>query len=272
MAENQVLGWRGEPVRATESPGGVLLLVDYKDALVTWDSVPWPPPALVSRLVADEEQSSKWPAEIQTLATERLGFYCRLQSINSEDAMTWSAFGPLADAHDEVRVRFLRWICDQVGLPSDDRVCSVDLWRRIAHPQKPSASNGPELDAVIEGDRTVVFVEAKWGSPEGTGQGPSGTATQMQLRREYLERFGHSVYGGRRFMVLGVVLSGDVEKVTPADSEHVATRTITWSALCSWPEHPMARQLQAYFRWKLTHSTTKGAGVVASELPVEIDP
>lgn len=88
--------------------------------------------------------------------------------------MTWSVFGPLADAEPALRASFLGWICGQAGLPGEDCGRTVDLWRRIAHPQKPAASNGPELDAVLEGDRTVVFVECKWGSPEGRGQGPLG--------------------------------------------------------------------------------------------------
>src|SRR4051812_25259492 len=165
-----VVGWRSEPVRAARSPGGVLLLADYEDALLSWATPPWPPPSLITRLVADDEQPAKWSAETRALVTERLGFYCRLQSINSEDAMTWSVFGPLAVAPVERRVWFLRWICNRIGLPAQDNQCDVDLWRRIAHPRKPSASNGPELDAVLEGDRTVVFVECKWGAPEGTGQ------------------------------------------------------------------------------------------------------
>lgn len=87
----------------------------------------------------------------------------------------------------------------------------------------------------------------------------------MGLRREYLERFGRAVYGDRRFLVLGVVLGGTLEEATPPDSEHVATRTITWSDRCGWPEHPAGDQLAAYFRWKLAHSTAAGARRLASE-------
>jgi hypothetical protein len=180
--EVSVAAWHGREVRATRSPGGVLLLADYEDAIVTVDAPDWPPPALVAKLVADEQQSGQWPGDVQAVVTERLGFYCRLQSANSEDAMTWSVFGPLIYGDASARVALLNWICDRSGLPADNSVCAIDLWRTIAHPQKPAASNGPELDAILVGDRTVVFVEAKWGSPEGTGQGPSGTATQMQLR------------------------------------------------------------------------------------------
>jgi hypothetical protein len=265
VVSETVIGWRGQPVRAVSSPSGVLLLADYEDALVSWQAPPWPPPSLITRLVADEEQPARWPNETRALVTERLGFYCRLQSVNSEDAMTWSAFGPLLVSGGDRRVAFLRWICDGVGMRPDDTQCAVDLWRRVAHPRKPSASNGPELDAVLEGDRTVVFVECKWGSPEGTGQGPDGTATQMGLRREYLERFGRAIYGERRFVVLGLVLGGSIEKVTPPDSEHVITRTLTWSELCGWSDHPMADELTAYFDWKLGHSTVKGARALAAD-------
>lgn len=241
-----------------------MLLADYEDAIVKLDVSDWPPPALVAKLVADDRQSDRWPPEVQAVATERLGFYCPLQSVNSEDAMTWSVFGPVMYGTASDRVSLLNWICDRSGLPSENSICAVDLWRTIAHPQKPAASNGPELDAVLVGDRAVAFVEAKWGSPEGTGQGPSGTATQMQLRREYLDRFGAQVFGERHFIVLGVVLEGAVEKVTPPDSERVVTRSLTWADLCDWNGHPMSDQLRAYYEWKLQNSSARAARALAA--------
>jgi hypothetical protein len=181
------------------------------------------------------------------------GGYTPLQSINSEDAITWSFFGPLKYGPAATRAGFLRWLFARLDMAADDTVATIDLWRRIPHPEKPSAP-GPELDALLHGDRSVVFVEAKWGSPEGIGQGPAGTATQMQLRRDFLERYGRRVYGDRRFMVVGVVLADPIEAAPPQDSEHVATRTIRWEELAEFPGHPAHDQLAAYLAWKRKHS------------------
>ena len=137
----------------------------------------------------------------------------------------------------------------RLELPAHDTAVTMDLWRRIPHPEKPSAP-GPELDAVLHGDQTVVYVEAKWGSPEGIGQGPSGTATQMQLRRDFLENYGKRIYGERQFLVLGVVLSDPIEAVTPPDTEHVVTRTLRWQDLAEFDARPAHNELADYVAWK----------------------
>jgi hypothetical protein len=113
---------------------------------------------------------------------------------------------------------------------------------------------GPELDALLHGDQSVVFVEAKWGSPEGTGQGRAGTATQMQLRCAFLERYGRAVYGDRQFVVLGVVVRDPIEASPPRDSELVVTRIIRWAELAEFSGHPAHDQLGAYVAWKRLHS------------------
>lgn len=77
-------------------------------------------------------------------------------------------FGPLIYGDAGVRAAFLNWLLAELDLPADNTVCAIDLWRRIPHPEKPSAP-GPGLDALLHGDRSVVYVEAKWGSSEGTG-------------------------------------------------------------------------------------------------------
>ena len=50
----------------------------------------------------------------------------------------------------------------------------------------------------------------------------------MQLRRDFLERFGRRIYGDRQFVVLGVVLGDPIEAVTAPDAAHVRTRTLRW--------------------------------------------
>jgi hypothetical protein len=102
--------------------------------------------------------------------SDRLGHYTPLQSINSEDVITWSFFGPAIYGGAALRAAFLRWLLTRLRLPAEDTMASIDLWRRVPHPQKPSAP-GPELDALLHGGRSVLFEEAKWGSPEESARG-----------------------------------------------------------------------------------------------------
>ncbi len=251
--EQTIDGWTGNAVCVARSPSGVLLLCDYADNVIRSADVPWPPPTLVAKLVADDRVSSKWPAQLRDSVCSRLGHYTPLQSINSEDAITWSFFGPLMYGSPRVRVQFLRWLLERLELSAEDTVATFDLWRRIPHPEKPSAP-GPELDALLHGDRTVVYVEAKWGSPEGVGQGPGGTSTQMQLRRDFVENYGRRIYGARRFVVLGVVLQDLIEAITPGDSDHVTTRTIRWENLAEFSGRSAQGEFAHYLAWKRHHS------------------
>jgi hypothetical protein len=252
----QIETWRGEVAEVARSPSGVLLLCDYADNLLGAPGVAWPPPALVAKLVADGRVSGTWPESLLTRVSARLGYYCPLQSINSEDAITWSYFGSLMYGGADARLDFMSWLLKRIGLPAGDTVCTVDLWRRIPHPQKPAAP-GPELDVLLQGDRSVVYVEAKWGSPEGTGQGPGGTATQMGLRRDFLDNYGAKVYGDRRFAVVGAVVQDPVESATPPDTASVVTRTITWQELSTFGEHPMGGEFGDYLAWKRVHSSAR---------------
>ena len=108
--------WRGEPIEVARSPSGVVLLRDFADNLIRTSDVSWPPPALVSKLVAADRVSSRWPAALADRVSGRLGHYTALQSINSEDAITWSFFGPLMYGEPSRRVAFMRWLLDRLQL------------------------------------------------------------------------------------------------------------------------------------------------------------
>ena len=170
-----------------------------------------------------------------------MGHYCALQSINAEDTITWNFFGTLMHAPEAERASFLNWICDRLGLPwTNNTRCAIDLWRRIPHPYFPGA-DGPELDAVLDGDECVVFVEAKWLSPEGTGRGPNGTRVgQMHLRQQFFARWGQALYGDRGKLALSLGLSGKLTPDHGPDEHGIAVRSITWSDLATYDAHPNA--------------------------------
>ena len=82
--------WNGREIRVDRSPGGVLLFCDVDDALIRAETTCWPPPQVVMKLGAAQHES-KVPASVR----QKLGHYSALQSINSQDAITWNFFGGL---------------------------------------------------------------------------------------------------------------------------------------------------------------------------------
>jgi hypothetical protein len=230
----------------------------------------WPPPALVMEIGAGEPNRYPFTEELRSLVCAPLGHYCALQSINSEDALTWNLLGTLMHGSDQQRTEFLNWLCERPDLPHEwaqNTRCAIDLWRRIPHPYYPS-TDGPELDAVLDGDECVVFVEAKWLSPEGTGRGADDTRVgQMHLRQRFFQRWGSEIYGGNRGMLVrGIVLAGRlVEDAGPA-KDGVAVRSITWSELAEYDHHPNGREFRDYYIWKLKHSPRAQKRVAAGAI------
>jgi hypothetical protein len=246
--------WNGQPASALRSPSGVLL-ADWADNVICPPHGAWPPAALVMKLGDAERPDRPLPPALAGPLSAKLGHRTALQSINSEDAITWSTFGPLMEAPAGTRAAFLNWLCSEFGLPwTDNTLASIDLWRRVPHPDKPRAAGGPELDAVLVGDHYVVFVEAKWGSGEGQGQGVSQTKGQIQLRREFLQHYGRRLWGEVGLLVLGVVRSEAIAPDSGPDAEGVAVRSVTWERLAAWPQHPCGGELAAYVGWRSEHS------------------
>jgi hypothetical protein len=222
----------------------VLLFCDVEDALIRTDAAYWPPPQVVMKLGA-AQHGEKLPASVR----EKLGHYSALQSINSEDAITWNFFGGLIN-QPSASASFLNWLCARLELPwAGNSAAIADVWRRIPHPDKPIAP-GPELDAVLIGEEIVVMVEAKWGSIEGTGQGVAGDKGQIQLRREFLTAYGRRIWGKRGLLVLGVTRDSPLMIADGPDDQNVAVASITWSRLAEWLEHPAGDEFARHLRWK----------------------
>jgi len=250
-----VIDWNGREIDAARSRGGVLALADFSDNLIHSDvAQPWPPPAIVQKLY-ESRQARAFDEPDLAAVTSRLGIYSDLQSLHSEDAITWSYFGPLMVDAPSTRAGFLNWLVERLDLPwTENHSCSIDLWRRVPHPDK-SLPGGPELDFVLDGDRCVVFGEAKWLSGEGRGQGRAGDKGQMQLRREFFAKNGPAVYGEREFVVLGVSRSeGDLADSGGDGGGSAVTRSISWADLGAFDGHPKQDEFGRYLEWKTSHS------------------
>jgi hypothetical protein len=246
----RVADWNGREIEIVRSKGGVHAVCDFNDNLIRDDRLPWPPPPIVQKLYASTH--AKAFADDLPAAEATLGHYSDLQSLNSEDAITWSYFGPFLVEAPAARARFLNWLLEQVDLSVFARStrCGIDLWRRIPHPEKPESSGGPELDVVLDGDAAVVFAEAKWLSKEATNQGLSKAKGQLELRRDFLGKIGRRIYGERGLVVIGIVLDEPLAAVTPPDAHGVHTASIRWEELAQFPKHPKRDEFRRYLAWK----------------------
>ncbi len=238
-------------IQVVESRGGVLATVDALANVVRASVAPWPTPELIQKLYG----SHKWKGKTQeddVEARKSLGHYCDLQSLSSEDAITWSFFGPLIYGPVHWREEFTRELFRSVDLPEPGSV-AIWLWRRIPHPEKVETQGGPEIDFGVLSDDTLLLGEAKWNSPLGSGQGVAGDRTQLDLRRAYCVGLGRlDLPRIRHWCVLGVGRKADILK--SADTGDTKIANLSWQNLASMMPERLAEELQQYLAWKERHS------------------
>lgn len=248
MAAIVLEDWNNRPVEMIRSKGGVFAFPDFSDNLIKIDQGCWPPPEILQKLCKSEKLWA-YPDEDQGVLIEKLGYYCDLQSVHSEDAMQWSYFGPLIYGSEDQRVKFACWLKAKLELGTQEPTrCSISLWRRLPHPDNGSP-NGPELDLLICTDQFVMVVESKWRSGEARWQGIDGTSTQLQLRQRYLARFGRSLFGGMQLAVLYVILD-ESQRASGHSTLPFAVVNLLWRDLCGYREHPKSEEIKRYYDWK----------------------
>lgn len=249
--------WNGRDVRIVRSNGGVKATVDLFDNVLRGDIHPWPPPEIVQKCYGSDTHRF-FSTESAAAASERLTYYSALQSLHSEDAVTWSVFGPVIYASDTVQASYARDLCQTLGMsPPSEGSAQWWLWRRIPHPDKP-VSGGPEIDVGLAIGDVVILGEAKWGSGLGKGQGILRDKDQVTLRREWCEQVAarELFQDARRFVVLGISRTGDMlaDRKSECRDAAVAYHDITWDTLASLPSHPVGDELRRYLAWKGEHT------------------
>lgn len=245
MAICQIANWNGRTVSAVQSRGGVWAFLDYLDNVIRPRDCAWPAPELVQKLARSDKQMYFFP-EDQPLLAQRLGYYTDLQSVNSEDALVWSYFGPLAYATPDARRRWADWLLGRLGGTRPVQDCSVALWRRVPHPDNYS-QGGPELDSVIVTDSAVLLVEAKWRSGEARWQGLDGRMGQIELRSKFIRLLGAKIYDERRLMLLSITLD---ERVEPPRADAPFLTSLLWKDIVRCPAHPSSAEIERYYDWK----------------------
>jgi hypothetical protein len=250
----EIADWNGQPMQVVRSRGGgAIAAYDYTRNMIQTPFTPWPSAEVLQKLCASTRSGAFHPEDYSALAA-KLGFYSDLQSLNSEDAMTWSYFGPIVHTTPEVRAHFMMSLLSKIGVADHSGLASAWLWRRVVHPDKPITMGGPEIDFGLQSGSAVILGEAKWRSKVGKGQGVNRDKDQIQLRREVLEKFGRAFFpSARTLVVLGVGIEDDVacESTAVLDSgARVIVCNLPWKALCSFDAHPLRPEVAAYYDWK----------------------
>jgi hypothetical protein len=249
--------WRGAEVEVAHSAGGVIAVVDPWANTVRGGVSPWPPPELIQKAYQSRQVRSFRDAHAAA-AIRALGYYTDLQSLHSEDALTWSVFGTVAYAAPSIRTAFVAELLRLIDIPHEEPVLDANiwLWRRLPHPDT-LVPGGPEVDFGIQTADVFLLGEAKWLSPVGALQGVAGDKDQLALRREFCEKYGRGVLPGcRRFVVLAVSRAGGVLPETNAEVAGVSVhaRDATWERVVALSSHPSADELRVYLVWKLLNS------------------
>jgi hypothetical protein len=250
----QIPSWSSTAtVTVAESAGGVLATIDPLANLVRAGVSPWPPAELLQKLYGSDRWRGKTD-EDDRVVREALGHYSDLQSLNSEDAITWSFLGPLIYGPPAWRLYFAAEVFEALGFPKPSNV-SIWLWRRIPHPEKPSSTGGPEVDFGIQSEQAIVLGEAKWNSQLGTGQGVAGNRSQLDLRLAYCSGQGkRALPSTHHWAVLGVGRTADVVGDTTICPD-ATVQNISWSDLISFMPSELRPELAAYVAWKERHSS-----------------
>lgn len=249
-----MLDWNDRIIPVAHSKGGVKAVAHPYDNLIRTGITAWPPPEIVQKFYKSR-QSRAFEGKDLEIATSGLGYYCDLQSLHSEDAITWSVFGTIARSPQTILENWLKHLFRLIDLPdANTDNAEIFLWRRIPHPDT-LVSGGPEIDVGITTSNTVILCEAKWLSGIGAAQGKAKDKDQIQLRGEFLAKYGTAIFPGRLHkVVLGISLLPDAFKDTTP--EGVSFRTTSWQHLSALTSHPLANELALYFEWKRGNSLT----------------
>lgn len=255
MENDQYLkDWNNKDIPYTKSRGGVIVVANPLDNLVYPHSIPWPTPEIVQKLYSSR-QIRAFNEKESLICISGLGYYCDLQSLYSEDAITWSVFGTLAYLGLSIRERWVSRFFKVLEIPElNAKNAIISLWRRIPHPDS-LVSGGPEIDFEILTDHVLILGEAKWRSKVGVKQGKKGDKDQIQLRLEFLAKYGKAIYPSvKLFLVVGVGLSKDAFNDNEILTPGVRFISTTWEKVCNISVHPHYHELQKYYQWKLKHS------------------
>ena len=239
--------WNGKEIPYAQSNGGVKVLSHPYDNLIQSGCSPWPTPEILQKLY-HSRHISKFSESDSVICKTGIGYYCDLQSLNSEDAITWSVFGTISKAKKEEQIQWINDLFAILSIPEEkNESVEIFLWRRIPHPDT-LVPGGPEIDIGIITSKSVIFCEAKWKSSLSKNQGVLKNKDQIQLRKEFFEKFGKKIFPSvSNFITVSIGLQD--EKIIEN-----SYRTTNWREICDLLSHPEAKEVKNYYSWKVENS------------------
>lgn len=244
--------WNGTQIQIGRSRGGVLAVSHPFDNLIRPERIAWPPLEIVQKLYKSRQGEAFKGLDSQAVIYG-LGYYCDLQSLQSEDALTWSVFGTLQHSSGEQREAWTQDFFGLLGLDSaNPESAEISLWRRTPHPDNLS-QGGPEVDFSISTKNAIIFGETKWLSKIGKAQGKEKGKDQLQICQEVLEKYGHKFFRDKTVKAI-VCIGLALDTFGNRDKSDIFLRSVTWDQVCSLALHPNADEVMRYFVWKKGHT------------------
>ena len=166
-----IRGWRGQDIVGVRSrSGGEFWARDWRDM------VPSSSGEITTKAGRAPKASSWFQPDDFAILCEVHEHCCYLQSLRSEDTMTWAAFGP--HVPDAVLDDLMALAFGAVVRGPWRR----EHWRRYPHPDTNKTHGGPEPDAVLVTNDFCCVVESKWLADLDEEQGVDGTTSQLAMR------------------------------------------------------------------------------------------
>jgi len=257
----EMRNWKGRNIQVTRSGeqlNGRMAVVDLKDNLVAGAIPEFIPFPLLQKLVRSVHEADYFGAA-RTAVTNRLGFYTDLQSLASEDATTFSYFGPIWFKGSTEVARFTDWLMRDLELPlGKTATANLDFWRRIPHAQT-AGRNGSEFDWAVQSANLLLLSENEFCGTQASNLGINCDLTQVQMLREYVIKCGAAVHPNvERFVILYVTSCGRaprvVEEDVPIGRAWLHIRNVTWQHLSSYTGHPLGTEFGDYYDWRCAHA------------------
>ncbi len=248
--------WNGEPTKVLRSKGNKLAVIDYMDNLIIPSKSIWPHFDILKKIYKSNHEKDFDNSEIK----RELGFYCDLQSLRSEDAITWSVFGTLNYFSKEKKIKFIRSLFKHLNLEYEVSDCLISLWTKILHPDTKKLG-GPELDFLIISDNIVLLGESKWRSKISEKQGKNKDKDQIRLRLDFKKEHAEKIFKGKDccvFLIVKDELTVDkfreIYKTEIYDNDKKNKKKClvirSWETICRELEHPLRDEIIRYYEWK----------------------
>lgn len=257
----EIPNWKGRNIqvaRSGEQFNGRMAVVDFKDNLVAAaipECIPFP---LLQKLVRSVHEADYFGAA-RTAVTNLLDFYTDLQSLASEDAITFSYFGPIWLRGSTEVARFTDWLVRELELPlRKTATANMEFWRRIPHAQT-AGRNGSEFDWAVQSANLLLFSENEFCGSHASNLGIRCDLSQVEMLREYVIKWGAALHPSvERFVILYItpfaLAQSAVQEDFPIGRAWLHIRNLTWQHLSSYRGHPLGTEFGEYFDWRCAHA------------------